>query len=80
MWAAYTETMKAAEKAGRAHVARARIRTLVASETYGERFVSRTLGEGCWVSDPGEGRSLQVCQRTTTDSSPRRFRVERTVT
>ena len=44
VWAAYTETMKAAEKAGRADVARARIRTLVASETYGERFVSRTLG------------------------------------
>jgi tetratricopeptide (TPR) repeat protein len=44
VWAAYTETMKAAEKAGRADVARARIRTLVASETCGERFVSRTLG------------------------------------
>jgi hypothetical protein len=44
VWAAYTETMKAAEKAGRADVARARIRTLVASETYGERFVTRTLG------------------------------------
>lgn len=44
VWAAYTETMKAAEKAGRADVARARIRTLVASETHGERFVTRTLG------------------------------------
>jgi hypothetical protein len=43
-WAAYTETMNAAGKAGRAEAARARIRTLVANETYGERFVSRTLG------------------------------------
>ncbi len=79
MWAAYTETMSAAETAGRAGEAQARIRTLVASETYGERFVSRTLG-GALVSDPGEGPSLQVCQRTTTDSSPCRFRAERTVT
>ena len=44
VWAAYTETMKAAEQAGRAGDARDRIRTLVASETYGERFVTRTLG------------------------------------
>jgi hypothetical protein len=44
VWAAYTETMNAAGKAGRAGEARERIRTLVASETYAERFVSRTLG------------------------------------
>jgi hypothetical protein len=44
VWAAYTETKKAAGNAGRAEEARERIRALVASETYGERFVSRTLG------------------------------------
>ncbi len=36
--------MKAAERAGRAGEARDRIRTLVTSETYGEHFVTRTLG------------------------------------
>ena len=44
VWAAYTNAMKAAEKAGRAEEVRRRIRTLVASETYGERFVTRILG------------------------------------
>jgi len=44
VWAAYTETMKAAERAGRAGQARDRIRALVASETDSERFVTRTLG------------------------------------
>ena len=44
VWAAYTETMKAAETAGRAGEARERIRTLVARETSGDRFVTRTLG------------------------------------
>jgi len=44
VWAAYTETMKAAEQAGRAGDARDRIRALVASETSGDRFVTRTLG------------------------------------
>jgi hypothetical protein len=44
VWAAYTETMNAAEQAGCAGEARDRIRTLVASETYGDRFVTRTLG------------------------------------
>lgn len=43
VWAAYTETMKAAERAGRAGEARDRIRTLVTRETHGERFVTRTL-------------------------------------
>jgi len=44
VWAAYTNTLKAAEKAGRAGEVRARIRTLVASETYGDKFVTRILG------------------------------------
>ena len=44
VWAAYTNTMKAAEKAGRTGEVRARIRTLVGSETYGEKFVTRILG------------------------------------
>jgi hypothetical protein len=44
VWAAYANTMKAAEKAGRAGEARERIRRLVAAETFGERFVTRILG------------------------------------
>jgi tetratricopeptide (TPR) repeat protein len=44
VWAAYANTMKAAEKAGRGGQVGDRIRTLVASETYGERFVTRILG------------------------------------
>jgi len=44
VWAAYTATMKAAEKAGRGGEVLARIRTLVVSETYGERFVTGILG------------------------------------
>ena len=44
VWAAYTNTLKAAEKTGRAGEVRARIRTLVASETYGDKFVTRILG------------------------------------
>jgi len=44
VWAAYANTMKAAEKAGHLEEVKYRIRTLVASETYGERFVSRVLG------------------------------------
>jgi hypothetical protein len=44
VWAAYTSTIKAAERAGRAEEARTRIRALVASATYGERFVTRMLG------------------------------------
>ena len=44
VWAAYKETMRAAERAGRAAEARDRIRTLVTSETSGEHFVTRTLG------------------------------------
>jgi hypothetical protein len=42
--AAYTNTMKAAEKAGRAGEVRSRIRTLVASETHRDKFVTRILG------------------------------------
>ena len=44
VWAAYTHTMKAAEKAGCAGEARDRVRALVANETTGERFVTRMLG------------------------------------
>jgi hypothetical protein len=44
VWTAYANTMKAAEKAGRVAEVRDRIRTLVAGETYGERFVTRILG------------------------------------
>ena len=44
VWAAYTNTMKAAERAGRAGQVRDRIRSLAASETSGERFVNRILG------------------------------------
>jgi tetratricopeptide (TPR) repeat protein len=45
VWAAYMNTMKAAEQAGRAGEVRDRIRALVARETYGERFVTRILGQ-----------------------------------
>jgi tetratricopeptide (TPR) repeat protein len=41
---AYTNAMKAAEKAGRVAEVRDRIRTLVASETYAGHFVTRILG------------------------------------
>jgi tetratricopeptide (TPR) repeat protein len=44
VWAAYANTMKAAEKLGRAGEVRDKVRTLVASETLGERFVTRILG------------------------------------
>jgi hypothetical protein len=44
VWAAYANTMKAAAKLGSAEAVRHRIRMLVASETYGERFVTRVLG------------------------------------
>lgn len=46
VWAAYANTMKAAEKAGRTQEVRDRIRAVVASETYGARFVTRMLGRG----------------------------------
>jgi hypothetical protein len=44
VWAAYANTMKAAEKAGRADETREHVRRLVAGETVGERFVTRILG------------------------------------
>ena len=44
VWTAYANTMKAAETAGRAGEVRDRIRALVATETYGERLVTRILG------------------------------------
>ncbi|MFC1661240.1 hypothetical protein ACFL3S_07270 [Gemmatimonadota bacterium] len=42
---AYRETMKAAENAGRREEIQDRIRALVKTETVGERFVTRALGE-----------------------------------
>ncbi len=44
VWAAYTNTMKAAAQAGRAGEVRERIRRLVASETHADHFVTRSLG------------------------------------
>ena len=44
VWAAYDHTMKAAEHAGRRDEVRSRVRDVVASETFGERFVNRILG------------------------------------
>lgn len=44
VWAAYSETMKAAERGGSVPETRERIRRLVASETFGERFVRKILG------------------------------------
>lgn len=47
VWAAYANTMKAAEKLGRAGEVRGRIRTLVAGETFGERGAATTAaGQG----------------------------------
>ena len=42
--AAYSHTMKAAQNAGCAEETRERIRTVVAAETFGDRFVTRFLG------------------------------------
>ena len=44
VYAAYSHTMKAAERAGVADETHARIRALVSRETFGERFVTRILG------------------------------------
>jgi hypothetical protein len=44
VWAAYSSTVTAAERAGGAPEARERIREIVAGETFGERFVTRILG------------------------------------
>ena len=41
---AFSYTMKAAEKAGRAEETLERVRALVAAETFGERFVTKILG------------------------------------
>ena len=45
VWAAYTHTMKAAEKAGRAEEVRDRIRMLITRGTDGGGFVGRMLGQ-----------------------------------
>jgi hypothetical protein len=44
VWSAYHQTRKAAERLGRSAETRARIRALVAGETFGDRFVSKVLG------------------------------------
>jgi hypothetical protein len=44
VWAAYSHTLKAAERCGDADAVRRRIRELVASESHGDRFVTRILG------------------------------------
>jgi hypothetical protein len=44
VWSAYTHTMEAAARAGITEATRERIRSLVAAETFGERFVNRVLG------------------------------------
>ena len=44
VWAAYASTMKAAERQGSVAETRERIGALVASETAGERFVTKILG------------------------------------
>ena len=43
--AAYSHTLEAAEKTGAVDATRERIRQLVATETFGERFVTRVLGK-----------------------------------
>jgi len=44
VWSAYTHTLEAAARAGIIEPTRERIRSLVAAETFGERFVNRVLG------------------------------------
>jgi hypothetical protein len=48
--AAYENTMEAAEHAGRREEVRTRVRDLVASETFGERFVTKILGRELGIS------------------------------
>ena len=50
VWAAYSHTMKAAAPQGSVETTRQRIRTLVASETFGERFVTKVLGRELGLS------------------------------
>jgi len=50
VWAAYSHTMKAAAAQGSVETTRQRIRTLVASETFGERFVTKVLGRELGLS------------------------------
>ena len=47
---AYSITMRAADCAGRVDETRARVRDLVAQETFGERFVTRVLGRQIGLS------------------------------
>jgi hypothetical protein len=50
VWAAYSHTMKAAERRGSAAATRQRICALVSSETFGERFVTKILGRELGLS------------------------------
>jgi hypothetical protein len=52
VWAAYRETTKAAAQQGSVAETRERIRTMVAGETFGERFVTRILGRELGLSKP----------------------------
>jgi hypothetical protein len=45
VWAAYSRTLEAATKGGVADATKEAIRKLVASETFGGRFVTRILGK-----------------------------------
>jgi len=50
VWAAYRATMKAAEQHGSAPATREHIRTMLAGETFGERFVTKILGREVGLS------------------------------
>jgi hypothetical protein len=50
VWAAYDATMKAAEHHGSKAETRERIRTMLAKETFGERFVTKVLGRELGLS------------------------------
>jgi hypothetical protein len=50
VWEAYRRTMQAAEQQGSAAETRERIRTMVAGETFGERFVTKVLGRELGIS------------------------------
>ncbi len=44
VWAAYANTLKAAERNGIVDSTQERVRRLVETETFGQRFVTRVLG------------------------------------
>lgn len=51
VWSAYNYTMKAATQQGSAAATRERIRELVATETFGERFVTKILGRELGIGE-----------------------------